>query len=494
LVPNEIEVAFMNFNPFAPAHKLAAAIRQRKITSQELLDAYLERVERFNPALNAIVALDIGGAKKQARAADLMTQRGESAGPLHGVPMTIKESFDMVGLASTWGRLDMKQHIPSADADAVKRYRAAGAVIFGKTNVPAMLADWQTFNPVYGTTNNPWDVALVPGGSSGGSAAALAAGLTGLDTGSDIGASIRDPAHYCGIYGHKPSYGLCSMEGHALPTFLSPDDLCVAGPLARSARDLEIALNIMAGGDDVHARGWRVKLKKPVKKNWKDFKVAVLKTAATADVDVAVQNRIQAVADFLIQSGAKVSETARPAIDLHEAHEAFILLLRAATARNLSKEQYLTNKQRAADLDPARDDYEAWMLRGCALSHYEWLLLHEKRHRMQLQWEAFFKDYDVLLCPTATTVAFPHNQQGERWERMIMVNGKPQPTTTQLFWAGYSGMAYLPSTIVPGGLTESGLPSGVQIVGPQYGDLICIDLAKRLEKEFLAFQAPPGFT
>jgi len=162
----------MTFNPFAPAHKLAAAIRLRKISSQELLDAYLERVERFNPALNAIVALDIGGAKKQARAADRMTKRGESSGPLHGVPMTIKESFDMVGLASTWGRMDMKQHIPSADADAVKRYRAAGAVIFGKTNVPAMLADWQTFNPVYGTTNNPWDVALVPGGSSGGSAAA----------------------------------------------------------------------------------------------------------------------------------------------------------------------------------------------------------------------------------------------------------------------------------------------------------------------------------
>jgi len=333
----------------------------------------------------------------------------------------------------------------------------------------------------------------VPGGSSGGSAAALAAGLTALETGSDIGASIRDPSHYCGVYGHKPTYGLCSIEGHELPAFLSPDDIAVAGPLARSARDLEIALGIMAGGDEVHARGWRVQLKKPVKKHWKEFKVAVLKTADTAPVDMAVQQRIQAVADFLGKAGAKVSDSARPAMDLHEAHKTFILLLRAATARNLSSAQFRGMQQRAADLDPKRDDYEAWMLRGCALSHYEWLLLHEQRYRMQLQWEAFFNDYDFLICPTATTTAFAHNPQGERWERMIDVNGQPQPTTTQLFWAGYSGMAYLPSTVAPAGLTEAGLPSGVQIIGPQYGDLLCIDMAKCLEKEFAAFQAPPGY-
>jgi amidase len=211
------------------------------------------------------------------------------------------------------------------------------------------------------------------------------------------------------------------MEGHALPNFLSPDDLCVAGPLARSARDLEIALGIMAGGDDVHSRGWRVQLKKPVKKHWKEFKVAVLKTAATAPVDTAVQQRIQAVADFLGKAGAKVSDSARPDIDLHEAHKTFILLLRAATARNLSPKQFRGVQERAAALDPKRDDYEAWMLRGCALSHYEWLLLHEQRNRMQLQWEAFFKDYDFLICPTATTTAFAHNQHGERWERMIVL-------------------------------------------------------------------------
>lgn len=483
----------MTFQPFAPAHELARLIRRKKIGSLELLNAYVKRIETHNPRLNAIVATDLVRARKQARAADRMTVRGESLGPLHGVPMTIKESFDIKGMPSTWGRLDMRDHFPSQDSDAVKRFHAAGALVFGKTNVPTMLADWQTFNPVYGTTNNPWNTALVPGGSSGGSAAALAAGLTGLEAGSDIGASVRDPSHYCGVYGHKPTFGLCSIQGHALPEFQSPDDLAVVGPMARSARDLEIALHIMAGGDDVFSRGWRVKLQKPPQKRLKDFKVAVLKSADTAEVDVAVQERIQAVADGLAKAGATVSDTARPDIDLHDAHKTFILLLRAATARNLNATQWHAVKERLARLPAHREDYESWMLQACAMSHYEWLMLNEKRYRMQMQWEIFFKDYDLLICPTATTTAFAHQQDKERWERMIDVNGRPQPSTTQLFWAGYSGMVYLPSTVAPAGLSASGMPVGVQIIGPQYGDMVCIQLAKLLEKEFAAFQPPPGY-
>ena len=215
----------MSIDPFAPAHELARAIRRKKLGSLELLEFYLQRVEKFNPQLNAIVAMDEAQAIVQARRADRMTLRGESMGPLHGVPMTIKESFDVVGMPSTWGRMDMQHHMPHKDADVETRLRAAGAVVFGKTNVPAMLSDWQTFNPVYGTTHNPWDTARAPGGSSGGSAAALAAGLTALEAGSDIGASIRDPAHYCGVYGHKPTFGLCSMDGHALPAFQTIDDI-----------------------------------------------------------------------------------------------------------------------------------------------------------------------------------------------------------------------------------------------------------------------------
>ena len=186
-------------DPFLPAHRLAALIRSRKIGCLELLDLYLQRVERYNPAVNAICVLDAQRARKRARAADRALARRTPWGPLHGVPMTIKESFDVAGLPTTWGRPELQRHIPAANALAVDRLQRAGAIIFGKTNVPTLLADWQTFNPIYGTTSNPWDLARVPGGSSGGSAAARAAGLTALECGSDIGASIRNPAHYCGV-------------------------------------------------------------------------------------------------------------------------------------------------------------------------------------------------------------------------------------------------------------------------------------------------------
>jgi amidase len=483
----------MTIDPFAPAVQLTKLLRSRKIGCLELLDFYLERVDRFNPALNAIVVMDVERARKRARSADRATSRKVSWGPLHGVPMTIKESFDVEGLPTTWGRVDMRDNIAQRNAQVVDRFLKAGAVMFGKTNVPVMLADWQTFNPVYGTTNNPWDLTRVPGGSSGGSAAALAAGLTGLEAGSDIGASIRDPAHYCGVYGHKPTFGICSPRGQALPDFQSPSDIAVVGPLARGAGDLELALKIMAGPDEFDSTAWKLRLPTPAPKTLRQFRVAVLRTADTAEVDATVQARIQAVAEFAARSGAKVSDTARPAIDLHLAHRMFIHLLRAATSRNLSDAQFETNARKSEAIDPGDDGYEAWMLKGSTLSHREWLLLHEQRHRMQSLWADFFRDYDVLLCPAATTPAFAHNQKGERWERMVMVNGKPQPSTTQMFWAGYSGMANLPSTVVPAGLTDAGLPVGVQIIGPQYGDLTCIALAKLLEKEFLGFQPPPAY-
>lgn len=483
----------MSIDPFAPAHRLASLIRSKKIGSLELLNFYLERVERYNGDLNAIVVLDAERARTRARAADRALSRRKLWGPLHGVPMTIKESFDIEGLPTTWGRADLTGNVAGRNAVAVDRYLKAGVVMFGKTNVPVMLADWQTFNPVYGTTNNPWDLTRVPGGSSGGSAAALAAGLTALDTGSDIGASIRDPAHYCGVYGHKPTYGICPAKGQALPDFLSSNDIAVVGPLARSARDLEIALEVMAGPDDIDGTAWKLNLPTPAQKTLRQFRIAVLATAETAEVDVEVQERVRVVADFAARAGAKVSDSARPAIDLREAHEIFIHLLRAATSRTLSAAQFTANAHDARALDAVDNSYQAWMLKGSTLSHREWLLLHEQRSRMQLLWADFFRDYDLLLCPAAATAAFTHNQTGERWERMVMVNGKPQPSTTQMFWAGYSGMAYLPSTVAPAGLTAAGLPVGVQIVGPQYGDRTCIAFAKLLEQEFLGFQPPPAY-
>ena len=478
---------------FLSAKTLAARIRKGKITSQRLLELYVARMEKYNPRLNAIVATDLDGARKRARAADRALAKGQVWGPLHGLPMTIKESFDVVGMPTTWGLPELKDNFPKRNALAVDRLLNAGAILFGKTNVPAMLADWQTFNDVYGTTNNPWDPGRVPGGSSGGAAAALAAGLTGLEIGSDIGASIRDPAHYCGLYGHKPTFGLCATNGQALPGRVAGQDITVIGPLARSAVDLEIALNIIGGPDDIDARGWQLALPAAKKKSLREFKVAVMLSAETAEVDRSVQDRIQAITDFLARRKVKVSDTARPDIDTAEAHYVFIQLVRAATSRGQTDEVFARNLATAGKLSPDDQNYRAWMLKGNTMFHRDWLQWNELRHRMRLKWEAFFQQYDLLLCPAGATAAFQHNQKGERWERMVVVNGKPQPSTTQMFWAGFSGMAYLPSTVAPAGFTPERLPVGVQIVGPQYGDLTCIRFAQLLEREYQGFVAPPGY-
>jgi amidase len=206
-----------------------------------------------------------------------------------------------------------------------------------------------------------------------------------------------------------------------------------------------------------------------------------------------VQDRIQAVADFLGKSKAKVSDKARPAIDTAEAHRVFIQLVRAATSRGQSDDVFARNLEAARTVDPRATDYRSWMLKGNTMFLRDWLNWNEARHRMRLGWDQFFKEYDVLLCPAGATTAFPHNQKGERWDRMVTVNGKPQPSTTQMFWAGFSGMAYLPSTVAPAGLSTDGLPTGVQIIGPQYSDLTCIRFAQLLEREFQGFVPPPGY-
>lgn len=479
-------------SPFSSAKKLASLLRRRHVHSVDLLDMYLERVGRLNPKINAIVVLDEKRAREKARKADRAAAKGQWAGPLHGVPMTVKESFDMTGLPTTWGRAELRGNIAKANALAVQRLEDAGAVVFGKSNVPVMLADWQTFNPLYGTTNNPWDVTRQPGGSSGGAAAALAAGLTGLELGSDIGASIRNPAHYCGIFGHKPTFELCPILGHNLPPNLATKDMLVIGPMARSADDLETSLKLISQPDEYAARGIRIVLEKP-KATVRKLRIGVLTTAPTADVDDSVQAGVRAAAECFARAGAKVSDKARPDIDLAEAHRVFIHLLRGATSSALTDDQFARQRELVAGLAADDGSYPAWMMRGNTMSLREWHGWHEKRQAFRLKWAEFFREWDLLLCPAAATAAFPHNQKGDRWERMVMVNGKPQPSTTQMFWAGYPGMAYLPSTVAPAGFTREHLPTGVQIVGPQYGDLSTIAAARFLESELQAFVAPPGF-
>ena len=472
------------------ATKLIRALRSRKIGAVELLDLYAERIRKYDDVLNALPVLDLDAARKRARAFD---RKGAKSGPLAGLPMTVKESFDLAGHPTTWGLAEYANVKAARNAIAVERFLHAGGNVFGKSNVPTLLADWETVNPVYGRTVNPWNHERTPGGSSGGAAAALAAGLTGLEAGSDIGGSIRGPAHYCGVFGHKSTYGVCSMAGHALPGAAHPADISVIGPLARSADDLELGFSLMAGPDEIDGAGWKLKLPGPARKTLRGWRVAVLTTHPTAETDATVQESIHGLARFLAGKGAKVSERALPAFDLTEAHCVFIQLLRGATSGRLSAEVFA--RMAAAKETLATDDhgYYAQMVRANVQPHKDWLIASNRRHQMRLAWAAFFKDWDVLLTPNAATAAFPHSMAGERWERMITVNGKPQPATTQMWWAGIAGMCYLPGTTAPIGLSSGGLPLGVQIIGPQYGDLSTIRFAQLIEKEYYAFTPPPAY-
>jgi len=483
---------------FLPAKTLAGLIRRKKIGSAELLDLYLARVEKYNPAVNAIVAAPgadelIAAARKRARAADRALAKGEVWGPFHGVPMTAKEAFDVAGLPTTWGLPQFKDNRPAEDAVAVVRLRGAGAIPFGKTNVPAWLADGQSFNAVYGVTRNPWDLSRTPGGSSGGAAAALAAGLTALEIGSDIASSIRNPSNYCGTYGHKPTYGICPPRGHAVTGRLTPDDINVVGPMARSAFDLDAMLLAMAGPDDLDAAGWTLALPKPRQRALKEFRVGVLLSDAVSEVDEEVQAAIARLADVLRREKVKVTMDAKPAIDMARAQFLFNTLLRAATSHRQTDEEFAEAVKAADALDPADDSHAARMMRAVALRHRDWLLLNEERHRMRLAWRDFFRSYDVLVCPMVTTPAHPHVHDVPTYQRTIVINGKTLPWFTMLFWAGLTGASYLPSTAIPIGFSKTGLPIGAQVVGPAYGDLACIRFAQWLERAYQGFVPPPGF-
>lgn len=380
-----------------PAFRLAGMIRSREIGCLELLDHHLRRVERFNPALNAIIWMDVEAARERARAADAALTHGETWGPLHGLPMTIKESFDLKGAPTTWGIPAMRGNIAASNAVATQRLIDAGAIIFGKTNVPLLLADWQSFNEIYGTTNNPWDLSRTPGGSSGGSSAALAAGLSALELGSDIGASIRNPAHYCGVTGHKPSWGIVPLRGHSVAGTLAMPDISVAGPLARTAEDLTLALTIVAGPDQLDAAGWRLFLPRPRSRHLADYRIALLLEDPNSAVEAEYAERLVELGHRLARAGAKVSFEARPAIDTRAAHALYIRLLRSVTGSRSAPEVFADWQRKAAALAPSDDSYKARVARAMVLLHRDWLAAHEEREKLRWAWHAFFRDWDVLL-------------------------------------------------------------------------------------------------
>ncbi len=479
---------------FSSASELSAMVRDQKISSVGLLQHFLDRVARFNPALNAIVAMNTEAAMARAVEADKALAAGQSWGPLHGLPITIKDSFEVAGMLTTSGAPELRDHRSQYNAVAVQRLLDAGAVIFGRTNVPLYTGDVQSYNDVYGVTNNPWDTLRTPGGSSGGAAAAVAAGLCGMELGSDIGGSIRTPSHFCGIYGHKPSWGLIPTRGHipGPPGSMSEADINVAGPLARAPEDLQLALNVLAGPDPMTGLARPAGLPAASGKPLKGLRIAAWIDDPVCPVDRTVGDRLQNLLDALTKAGAIVDDKARPDIDPGKAFATYVRLLMAVMATGFPEHVLAKFLEEAKQADNMDIGFAANSAIGVAMSHGQWLSANEARQRIRAKWAELFKDYDVLLCPVTPTAAFPHDH-GYQMARMIEVNGRPFPYMDQFFWAGIVGMAYLPSTTAPIGRTAPGLPVGMQIVGPYYGDLTTIRVAGLLREITGGFVPPPGY-
>ena len=475
---------------FRSATDVAERIRRREIGSLEAVDYFVDRIERLDGSVNAAVVRDFDRARDAAREAD---NAAEPVGPLHGVPVTVKEGYHVAGLPTTFGYPALVDNTPDWDADCVARYKAAGAVLLGKTNMAYAGADFQTYNEVYGTTSNPWDLERIPGGSSGGSSAALAAGLTPLEVGSDIGGSIRNPAHFCGVYGHKPTFGIVSQAGHS--TMLSPGpatDLVVCGPMARSAADLSLALDILVGPSSLDAAGWRLDLPHPTKTRLRDYRVAVWADDANAPVDCEIAERAASIGETLAKLGARVSDSARPAIDARRGYETYLELLHSVMAAGVGRGEYEKNQRYAAATDPEDRSDRAIMSRSMVLSHAGWLGANGRREALRHAWREFFEDWDILICPQMAVTAFPHDHAPFN-TRTVLVNGEEQPYFQQLFWSGLVTAPYLPSTVFPAGLSNEGLPIGLQAVGSAYHDHVPIDFSRLLAKEIGGFRIPPGY-
>jgi amidase len=473
---------------FAPASHLAALVRQHDVGCLELLDHFIARVERLDGKLNAVVVRDFDRARAQARALD----GAAPTGPLHGVPMTVKEAFDVAGLPTTWGLPPYRDNIATADSLAVARLKAAGAVIFGKTNVPRGLADWQSYNDIYGATGNPWDLARSPGGSSGGAAAALAAGLTGLEMGSDTGGSIRVPAHFCGVFCHKPTWGLVPLRGHSLTETAAEVDIGAICPMARSAADLSVALDLLAIPDPDDSR-LRHELP-PGPSGLSGLRVAVRAEDEATATDGETVAALVALAGAMGACGARVDRAARPGLDAGEAYCLYLHLLAAVNSAFQSDEEVARMQEQAAGLPLEDLSTVAVTLRAAGMSHRTWLALNERRFRLRRLWSAFFNDFDVLLCPVFGRPALPRMEEGVRWERRVQVGDWSIAHDELLFWSGITCGFHLPSSVAPIARSKDGLPIGVQIVARPYGDRTTIAVAGLIEALHGGFVPPPGWT
>ncbi|UKD57544.1 amidase [Amycolatopsis sp. FU40] len=478
---------------FHSAEELTAAMRAGEATSAELTDEAIARIEREDKALNAMCVPDFDRARAAAQEADRARARGEDR-PLLGIPVTVKECYNVAGLPTTWGMPQHRDFLPAEDAVQVSRLKSAGAVILGKTNVPLGLQGLQSSNPVYGTTNNPWDHDRTPGGSSGGSSAALAAGFGALSIGSDIGGSLRTPAHFCGVYGHKPSLGLVANRGMVLPNELPLPhdlDLAVVGPMARTARDLALLLDVMAGPDPL-TYGVAHDLALPPARHEQlgDFRVLLLEDHPFIPTGSAVRAGVNRVADALADAGARVERHSPLLPDLTEAATLYTQLLFSGSVARFPVDAYEQLQARAAGLSADDESLDAARLRGMVLTHRDWLGVNHRRELHRYGWRQFFAEFDAVVCPVTPTPAFPHDHNPDLLACRIDIDGVEYPFFDQLVWAGVATMPGLPATAMPAGFSPEGLPVGVQVVGPMFEDRTPLRLAELLEERIGGFQPP----
>ena len=473
---------------FASALEAAEAIRKKQISAVELTQQTFARIDKYYPKLNAFAYQMRDEALARAKAADEAQAKGKSLGALHGVPIHVKESFAIAGHPCTWGFPPFKDIKAAEHSEAVRRLLGAGPVLLGGTNVPLALSDWQSYNEVYGTTNNPWDVARTPGGSSGGTAAALAAGLGYLSIGSDIGGSIRIPAHFCGLYGHKPTLDLVSLSGHEPggrkdnPGFSTL--LAVGGPLARSAEDLLAALEILGGPTDYTAKAWTWKMPAPRHQSLREFRVGYVLDdpycPVTAETKAALEKAVQAAG----KAGAKLKPGWPQGFRLEELYDnysfhlfAFLLSAQPPQEREAFLKQMAMEGQPVAGMAPFAD----------------WQRQNFRRLAYRAQWQAYFDEVDVFLCPVAFTTAFAHDHSEPQGKRSIATEAGPRPYMDMLKWIAVGTLTGCPATAMPVGRGPGGLPIGMQVTGPFWEDATPITFAKLLAREIGGFVAPPGY-
>ncbi|MDE2478210.1 MAG: amidase [Betaproteobacteria bacterium] len=472
--------------------QLRAALSAAQVSAAELTEAAIARIERYEPLLNAVCVRDFARARDAAREADRALARGEQR-PLLGVPLLVKESFNVAGLPTTWGFPQHRDFTAAQDALAVARAKAAGAVVLGKTNVPLGLGDWQSYNEIHGTTNNPHDPARTPGGSSGGSAAALAAGYVPLALGSDIGGSLRVPAHFCGVHAHKPSLGIVPGRGHLpppLPPLPDTPELAVVGPMARCAADLELLLDAIAGPDEWdQGVAYRLELPPPRHRRLEQHRVLVLDSHPLVPTSDAVTQAVGALAEHLARAGVSLARRSELLPDLAGTGRLYGRLLLSFLAANGPEALYADMQRKAAGLPAGDTTPEADSLRASVLSHRDWIAASQQRNRVRAQWRELFRAFDAVICPVSPVTAFAHDHSDMR-ARRIDIDGRSVPYGDQIAWSGLATLPGLPATAMPIGRSQQGLPIGIQIIGPWLEDRTPLRLARLLEAEFGGFRAP----